>query len=826
MPNRIAGITIEIDGNAKPLQKELQGIDKNLRTTQSSLKDVNKLLKFDPGNTDLLRQKQKLLNDAIKDTKDKLDKEKEALKQLKAADQTPEVTEQMAALQRQIADDENQLASLRDQSREFGSVAGQQIGAVGDKIKALGDKIKDAGEKLKSFGEDVTKKVTAPIVAVGSASVVAAVDFEDAMAKLSTIADTTAETGVPLEELQNQIMELSNQTGISASEIAENVYNAISAGQDTADAVAFVENATTLAKAGFTSSASALDILTTAMNAYGLESDDVSRVSDILINTQNLGKTTVDELASSMGKVIPTAKANGVQLEDLAGAYAIMTSNGIATAETTTYLNSMLNELGKQGSDAADAFAAGTEHIKEGGLTMAEAMDQGWELTDVLSILDEQAAESGTSISNMFGSAEAGKAATVLWDNAKKLNDAVDSMDQSAGATDNAFEKLDTTSQRTKITLNLVKNTAIDLGNTILEMLAPAFEKARDIVQQLKDKWDGLSQEQKDQIVKIAGIVAAVGPIIMIIGSVISGIGTIISVVGSLTSAVGAVVGFLGGPLTLAIGAAIAIGVLLWKNWDKIKAFAIELKDKVIEVWNLIKETITNVVNKIKSVVTEKWNAIKDKVTTTTDNMKNMISNKLNAIKDAYNRAGGGIKGIVSGMVEAVKQYFSAGLDFINTLTGGKLDALKEKFSSIFETVKTTVRNAIDAIKGIFNFNWSLPHIKLPHFTVSPAGWKFGDLLKGTIPSLSISWYKRAYDDPVIFTKPTVMATPYGLKGFGDGNGAEIVMGLNKLREMAGPNVVINMSVVTQPGQDNRAIAAYVSKDIMQQVNKVKATWR
>lgn len=826
MPNRIAGITIEIDGNAKPLQKELQGIDKNLRTTQSSLKDVNKLLKFDPGNTDLLRQKQKLLNDAIKDTKDKLDKEKEALKQLKAADQTPEVTEQMAALQRQIADDENQLASLRDQSREFGSVAGQQIGAVGDKIKALGDKIKDAGEKLKSFGEDVTKKVTAPIVAVGSASVVAAVDFEDAMAKLSTIADTTAETGVPLEELQNQIMELSNQTGISASEIAENVYNAISAGQDTADAVAFVENATTLAKAGFTSSASALDILTTAMNAYGLESDDVSRVSDILINTQNLGKTTVDELASSMGKVIPTAKANGVQLEDLAGAYAIMTSNGIATAETTTYLNSMLNELGKQGSDAADAFAAGTEHIKEGGLTMAEAMDQGWELTDVLSILDEQAAESGTSISNMFGSAEAGKAATVLWDNAKKLNDAVDSMDQSAGATDNAFEKLDTTSQRTKITLNLVKNTAIDLGNTILEMLAPAFEKARDIVQQLKDKWDGLSQEQKDQIVKIAGIVAAVGPIIMIIGSVISGIGTIISVVGSLTSAVGAVVGFLGGPLTLAIGAAIAIGVLLWKNWDKIKAFAIELKDKVVEVWNLIKETITNVVNKIKSVVTEKWNAIKDKVTTTTENMKNMISNKLNAIKDAYNRAGGGIKGIVSGMVEAVKQYFSAGFDFINTLTGGKLDALKEKFSSIFETVKTTVRNAIDAIKGIFNFNWSLPHIKLPHFTVSPAGWKFGDLLKGTIPSLSISWYKRAYDDPVIFTKPTVMATPYGLKGFGDGNGAEIVMGLNKLREMAGPNVVINMSVVTQPGQDNRAIAAYVSKDIMQQVNKVKATWR
>ena len=184
-------------------------------------------------------------------------------------------------------------------------------------------------------------------------------------------------------DLESAILSLSNQTGISSNEIANNVYDAISAGQKTGDAVNFVENSTKLAKAGFAEAGDALDILTTILNAYGLEADQVSQVSDMLIQTQNLGKTTVGELATAMGKVIPTAKAQGVELDDLSSAYAVMTANGVATAETTTYLNSMLNELGKQGTTAAKAFAEGTAHIQEGGLTMAEAMERGWELTDV-----------------------------------------------------------------------------------------------------------------------------------------------------------------------------------------------------------------------------------------------------------------------------------------------------------------------------------------------------------------------------------------------------------------------------------------------------------
>jgi TP901 family phage tail tape measure protein len=447
MADKIKGIIIEFGGDVTSLDKALSEVNEKSRSLQKELKGVNSLLKMDPGNTDLLKQKQELLSAAVEETKKKLEALKEAEKQVQVEFEKGNVNEeQYRDLQREIAATEQKLKSLEDETKNFGSTTAQQLEQVGKKFQTAGDTISGIGQKM--------LPITGAITAAGGATLSLASSFEDAMAKVSTIADTTE---VPLEDLEKAIIELSDQSGISAVEIANNVYDAISAGQSTADAVDFLRNSTALAKAGFTSSASALDILTTTLNAYGLEASEAGRVSDVLIMTQNLGKTTVDQLASSMGKVIPTAKANGVSIENLAAMYAVMTSNGIATAESTTYMNSMLNELGKSGSKAAVAFAKGTEHIKEGGLTMAEAMESGWELTDVLSILDEQAAESGTTIANMFGSAEAGKAANVLWDNATKLNDVVTQMGESAGATEDAFEKLDTSSNKAKIALNQAK---------------------------------------------------------------------------------------------------------------------------------------------------------------------------------------------------------------------------------------------------------------------------------------------------------------------------------------------------------------------------------
>ena len=165
----------------------------------------------------------------------------------------------------------------------------ETAGKIGKGIVEVGGKVSDAGGKL-------TKTVTAGVSALGIASVKSATTFEDALAKVSTIAD---ESEMSMAEMEQAILGLSNQTGVSAAAIAEDVYNAISAGQKTGDAVNFVSNSTKLARAGFAETGQSLDILTTILNAYGMEASDVTRVSDVLIQTQNLGKTTVADLASS-----------------------------------------------------------------------------------------------------------------------------------------------------------------------------------------------------------------------------------------------------------------------------------------------------------------------------------------------------------------------------------------------------------------------------------------------------------------------------------------------------------------------------------------------
>jgi len=340
------------------------------------------------------------------------------------------------------------LEDLEEQA-EQSAVALQKIANAGESLKSAGDKVTDVGKKM--------SVVSAGIVAAGTASTKATLDFEDAMAKVSTIADATE---VPIDELEKAILDLSNQTGISSTEIADNVYNAISAGQSTGDAVNFVTNSTKLAKAGFADAGDALDILTTILNAYGMEASEVTNVSDMLIQTQNLGKTTVAELSSAMGKVIPTANAYGVQLDQLCAGYAIMTANGVATAESTTYMNSMLNELGKSGTKVSDILKEKT------GSSFAELMNSGYSLSDCLEIIGDAATEQGLAFGDMWSSSEAAKAGLILLgDSAETFNGTLAEMQNSTGATDTAFEKLKTNSYTIQVAINQLKNTAIELGN-------------------------------------------------------------------------------------------------------------------------------------------------------------------------------------------------------------------------------------------------------------------------------------------------------------------------------------------------------------------------
>lgn len=291
--------------------------------------------------------------------------------------------------------------------------------------------------------------------------------YETSLAKVGTIADLGK---LSIQQLGDQVSATSNSMGIAATDIAEATYQAISAGQDTANAVAFAGQAAKLAAAGFTSTTSAVDILTTALNAYGLSADQADHVSDVLLTTQNLGKTSVDELSSSMGRVIPLAAAYNVSVENLSSGLAVMTANGIATAEATTYAKSMLNELGDTGSTVGKILQAET------GKSFAQLNAEGKSLGDVLQILYDNVGGDSTAFAGLWSSVEAGTGALSLASGgADKFNGVLAQMVDSAGATDTAYQTMTDTFQHS---MESLQTTAENLSIDLFEAMEPGLKEA------------------------------------------------------------------------------------------------------------------------------------------------------------------------------------------------------------------------------------------------------------------------------------------------------------------------------------------------------------
>ena len=291
--------------------------------------------------------------------------------------------------------------------------------------------------------------------------------YETSLAKVGTIADLGK---LSIQKLGSQITDMSNTMGIAATDIAEATYQAISAGQDTANAVEFAGQAAKLATAGFTSTTSAVDILTTALNAYGLSADQATHVSDVLLTTQNLGKTSVDELSSSMGKVIPLAAAYNVSVENLSSGLAVMTANGIATAEATTYTKSMLNELGDTGSSVGKILQQQT------GKSFAQLSADGKSLGDVLQVLYDSVGDDGTAFAGLWSSVEAGTGAlSLVSGGADKFNGVLGQMVDSAGATETAYATMTDTFQHS---MDSLQTTAENLSIDLFEAMEPGLKEA------------------------------------------------------------------------------------------------------------------------------------------------------------------------------------------------------------------------------------------------------------------------------------------------------------------------------------------------------------
>lgn len=378
------------------------------------------------------------------------------------------------------------MASKTELAKAYVEIIPSATGIGGKISEALGGEVTAAGATAgQSLGKSLIGAVGKILAAAGIGKMLQAAftegsAFETEVAKVGTIADTTK---VPIGELKEQISDLSGTMGIAAGDLAEATYQAISAGQDTGDAVAFAGQAAKLAAAGFTSSSSAVDILTTALNAYGLEADQAGHVSDVLLTTQNLGKTSVDELSASMGRVIPLAAAYKVNVENLSSGLAIMTANGIATAEATTYTKSMLNELGDTGSTVGKILQ------KETGQGFAELMDSGQSLGDVLQVLYDSVGGDATQFAALWSSVEAGTGALSLANSgAEKFNDVLAQMENSSGATETAYTTMtDTMAHRMESLKTNAANLGIALFDSVSGKLGAAVSLASGYLQTLQE---------------------------------------------------------------------------------------------------------------------------------------------------------------------------------------------------------------------------------------------------------------------------------------------------------------------------------------------------
>lgn len=668
MADRIKGITIEIDGDTTGLSKALKGVNSDLRTAQNGLRDVDKLLKLDPGNVDLLRQKQGYFNDAITATEEKLKTEREALEQMKNSDGFDKNSEQAKALERQIIADEQALDSLKKQAKDFGSVASQQFKLAGDKVKEVGDKISGVGTAMSTH-------VTAPIVAVGAASLAA---FNEVDAGADAIVKRTGASGDALAGMQAQMEKIATTIPVGFEEAGNAIGEVNTRFGLTGDELGgltqmFLE----FAAVNDTDVVSAIDNTQKALSAWGLEGDEAVNVLDTLTYVGQETGASVDSLTQGLIN-------NGAAFQEM----------GLTLDQAAMFMG----QLEVSGADASTVMGGLQKALKNAatdGVPLNEALAQ---LQDT--ILNGTGATDGlTAAYDLFGKSgaqvyEAVKNGTIDFSN---FGDEVLYVGDTMQSTfENTLDPVDgfTTA------MNSAKIAGAELGGAIQTAAAPIIQQFAGFIQTLTDKFRALTPEQQQTIVKIGAVVAAVGPAILIIGKIVSAVGTVISVLGT-------VVGVLGGPVTIAIGAAVAAGVLLYKNWDTVK-------EKAQQLWDFLKTT--------------------------------------------------------------------------------------------FEGIKNTISNAIDRIKGLFDFEWHFPQLKLPHFSISGSF----SLSPPSVPHLNVDWYKKAYNSGVMFTQPTVLATPSGLKGFGDGNGAEVVLGLNRLRELAGGQVTNNIVINSVPGESVDALAQKV----------------
>ena len=577
-----------------------------------------------------------------------------------------------------------------------------------DSSATIGNKASAVGTACKNIGASLLP-VSVAATGVIKSTADAAMSFETAIAQVETIAgDASVKYKGSMMDMSDAIMQLSSDTGIAAEDIALATYNAISAGVDTSKSVEFVATANALAVGGFTDMTTSVDVLTTTLNAYGDKAGTAESISDKLITTQNLGKTTVNELASSMGKVIPTASAYGISIDNLCASYVAMTKGGIATAESTTYMKSMFNELADSGS------TVGTILQEQTGQSFGQLMASGKSLADVIDILGQSVNGDSEAFAQLWGSSEAGTGAlAILNGGTADFNNTLVAMGDSTGAASDAMDKMNNTSAHNmQVAMNDMKNAAIELGGAF----APVLSGLASVVSGVAKAFGSLPSPVQSVIASIIGVIAVISPLLIGIGSLITAIGQIAPVIGVAKSAFAAINAvMLANPIGIvivAITALVAGFIYLWNNCEGFRNFWINLWENIKLVVSTAVQNVKNFLSGIVDFIRNNWQALLTLLVNPFAGAFALLYNNCASFRNFINTFLNNLKTVITSVLTAVKSFVINAVNTIRNTVSNVLSNIKSAVSSginnVYNTIRNGLNNAVNFIKNLISqaYSW------------------------------------------------------------------------------------------------------------------------
>ena len=735
--NRIKGITIEIGGDTTKLQTALKGVNTEIRNTQSQLKDVEKLLKLDPGNTELLSQKQKLLSQAVTETKEKLETLKTAAEQANEALANGDISQdQYDALQREIVETERKLKDLETQAGQS-AVAIQKIGETGEALKNVGNKITGVGKAL--------APLSAAVTATGIAGVKAATDWETAFTGVKKTTDATEEE---YEQLAEGIKKMATETASSAEEIAGVMEVAGQLGIAKENLLDFTRTMVELGDTTNLSAEEAATALARFVNITGESTGNVDRLGAAIVDLGNNFATDEASIVAMSTRLASAGTLAGLTSTDILALSTAMSSVGIQAEAGGTAMTQTLTAIEAAVADFSAGTTDGLEAIAEVANMSASDFATAWNERPIEAVqafiaglgqLDEKGESatlkldelgmSGIRQSNMLKSLAL--ASDVLSD---AIDTSSNAYSQNTALTDEASKRYATFESQVSQLKEFFKMIAIDIGETLIPILKDLMEKLKGVV----NWWSNLSEGQRKLIVDIGLFIAALSPVLIIGGKLISAVGTIMTIIpklsGLLTTVKGAFAALnavmAANPIILiiaAIAALVAAFIYLWNNceefrqfwiglWENIKEIAVTvwnaIRDFCVEAWNAIKTTAVNVWTSIRDFFVNLWNTISTTVTnvvngianfltTAWNNIKTGISNILTAIGTTVSNIWNSIKTTISNVVNTIKTT-------VTTVFTNMWNGIKSTITGIYNTIHDGLMNAVNFIKNLASqaFQW------------------------------------------------------------------------------------------------------------------------